>query len=558
MDLDIKNIIKWGKKQTAAEMRYGSADSTVEEHLLEQCVDPDKHDSPTFYLYYFAKDLSYLRSTGIGKAPVDGRTILFVSGGPGQVNRPGNSNFGDIPGHRVVYFHLRGAGFSQLPASNYYDRFLRTRYAVEDIEAIRKDLLGEAPWTAVIGHSYGTVLAQQYAAKYGSKNKLKKLILSAPLSQHKTFAETLQFDNLRKIYRSNFFNFLPQLPGLTRNGEIGNTIAVEARNISERADREFGSVHFLIEIYEDLQKQRDRNPKAHDSFQSLLETAHLNYSLAFFKALRRLRHTGWLAHDEDLATGSTENVDTVQQLAGLIIANEILLKKPYSCNTDKVRERIRDLASTRFPEERAQDVALQIKIGQEYFKTDHVNTPRAYYVFTIYDGLNEMFMRTIEDGETDRRAAITSLGGTQSHMNKALNTIAVENDPINRWDPRQYGHAVPTLILKGDADPVTEGGQADYVFEHALTGDHALFKFPGIGHSMSLPRLIEKDEKGNTTNRNTRDYLLEEFVSHGFKHLEHVVLPKLQHAFDEPLQKMTKDGVVEAGDLKVKAQFKYQ
>jgi pimeloyl-ACP methyl ester carboxylesterase len=547
MELDINKIVKWGKKQTAPEMRYGSADSTVEEHLLEQCVDPDKHDSPTFYLYYFAKDLSYLRSTEIGKTPADERTILFVSGGPGQVNRPGSSNFGDVPGYRVVYFHLRGAGFSQLPASNYYDRFLRTRYAVEDIEAIRKDLLGEAPWTAVIGHSYGTVLAQQYAAKYGSQNKLKKLILSAPLSQHKIFAETRQFDNLEHIYRSNFFDFLQQLPGLTHDGEIGNTIAVEAQNISKMAEREFGSVHFLIDIYEDLQKQRDS--KAYHSFE---------YSLAFFKALRRLRHTGWLAHDEDLATGSTENVDTVQQLAGLMIANEILLKKPHSCNTDKIRERIRDLASTRFREERAQDVAMQIKIGQEYFKTDHVNTPRAYYVFTIYDGLNEMFMRTIEAGEKDMRAAIKSLGGTQSHINKALNTIAVENDPINRWDPRQYKHAVPTLILKGEADPVTEGEQAEYVFDHALTGDRALFKFPGIGHSMSLPRLIEKDEKGNTTNRNTRDYLLEEFVSHGFKHLEHVVLPKLQHAFDEPLRKMTEEGVVEAGELKVNAQFKCQ
>jgi pimeloyl-ACP methyl ester carboxylesterase len=557
MELDIKKIMKWGKTQTAAEMRYGSGTSTVEEHLLEQLVDPDKHDSPTFYLYYFAKDLSYLRPNEIDGRPVDKRTILFVSGGPGQVNRPGSSNFGDVPGYRVVYFHLRGAGFSQLPASNYYDRFLRTRYAVEDIEAIRKDLLGEAPWTAVIGHSYGTVLAQQYAAKYGSKdkNKVGQLILSAPLSHHNISDETLQFESLRKIYKSKFFDFLPTLPGLTRSGQIGSTIADEALKISKRAEHEFGSVHFLTEIYDILQRRPMRTDL--DRFESLLRDKDLHYSLGFFKALRRLRQTGWLSHDENLAKGSSENVDTVQRLAGLLIAYGILSRQPYSCDTGEFRTRLNDLLGKESNDEMPKEIEMQIKIGEEYFKAGHVNTPRAYYVFTIYDGLNETFMRTIKDGEKDRRAAIKSLGGKQSGMNEALNKIAVENDAINKWDPKEYEHAVPTLILKGGADPVTEGGQAEYVFEKALAGDRALIEFPGVGHCMSLPRLIEKDANGNRTSKNTIEYLLEEFVSHGFKHLERVVLPKLHHAFEEPLQKMSEEGVAEAGDLKVKARFKY-
>jgi hypothetical protein len=198
---------------------------------------------------------------------------------------------------------------------------------------------------------------------------------------------------------------------------------------------------------------------------------------------------------------------------------------------------------------------MHIKIGQEYFKAGHVNTPRVYYVFTIYDGLNDTFLTQIKEPKTDMKTAIKRLGGEQSDRNKALDMIAVENEEIKRWDPQAYMHSVPTLVLKGQADPVTQGGQAEHVFEHALTGSRVLFEFPGIGHSMSLPRLIEKDEKGNITNRNTRDYLLEEFISNDFKQLERVVLPKVRVAFDGPLKKIIEDGAEDARTLNVQAWY---
>ena len=72
---------------------------------------------------------------------------------------------------------------------------------------------------------------------------------------------------------------------------------------------------------------------------------------------------------------------------------------------------------------------------------------------------------------------------------------------------------------------------------------------------MSLPRLIEKDEKGNITNRNTRDYLLEEFISNDFKQLERVVLPKVRVAFDGALKKIIEEGVEEARPLNVQAWY---
>ena len=91
----------------------------------------------------------------------------------------------------VVYFDVRGTGFSVIPESNDYDQFLRADYVVEDIETLRKRLTGECatwdvpdwklqrrellPWDAIYAHSWGTIVAQKYAAKY--PNMVRKLIL---------------------------------------------------------------------------------------------------------------------------------------------------------------------------------------------------------------------------------------------------------------------------------------------------------------------------------------------------------------------------------------------
>jgi pimeloyl-ACP methyl ester carboxylesterase len=518
--------MKWTKEQTAAKIRYGSEaqGSVVEEHLVEQLVDPEKDDGPTFYLYYFTKDFTFMRPASAKSKPdVRDRTVLFMSGGPGEVNRPGSSNFGDLDGYRIVYFHLRGAGFSQLPASNYYDRFLRTKYAVEDIEAIRKNLLGEKkPWAAIIGHSYGTVLAQQYAHKHGEY--VEKLVLSAPFSRHHSTKETVQFNSLKKIYDAEFFKFLKELKTSVDVADVINLVATRAQEVSDRAEEEFGSVHFLAEIYGRLLTKDDEATR----FISLLKEKRLDYSLAFFKALRRLRQIGWLPHDEDLAKGSNENVDTVQQLAALLIAKEILEKESDSYSIVQLNKWLEYLLRRSSDSELLENLTAQVMNAEMYFKAGHVNTPRVFYVVSIYDGLNETILKKVR-AEADVKGAILSLGGNQSGMNESLCRIAVENDAIKGWNPKQHIHEVPTLILKGGADPVTQGGQADYVFREALCGKRVLIEFPGVGHSMSLPRMIED-------NINTRDYLLQEFIAHDFDNLKRTVLPKVRGAFEELLK----------------------
>jgi hypothetical protein len=342
------------------------------------------------------------------------------------------------------------------------------------------------------------------------------MVLSAPLSRHKKTAETLQFTSLRRIYDAENFDFLEKLFSPDRSKHIKDYLTDKAIEVSRKAEDEFGSVQSLLEEF--------GRPGFDSKF---LSTIGLGYSIAFFKALRRLRLTGWLPHDEDLAKGATENVDTVQQLAGLLIAYEILTREASGYDTSQIRNYLESLLQRGSNVNSTNTVLADIENAKTYFKGVGGNTPRAYYVVSIYDGINERFLREFDAGK-NIQTAIQSLGGKRYSANEALKNVGIENDRIERWDPSKFSHSVPTLVLKAEADPVTESGQAEYVFEHGLMGERVLLKFPGIGHSMSLPRLAN--------NLNSRDYLLQEFISSDFENLRYSVLPNLREAFETLLK----------------------
>jgi hypothetical protein len=86
------------------------------------------------------------------------------------------------------------------------------------------------------------------------------------------------------------------------------------------------------------------------------------------------------------------------------------------------------------------------------------------------------------------------------------------NDRICPWDPARVDesgkckdcqrreNSVNTLILKGGADAITAGGQAEYLFEKALAPGHrALIEFPGVGHVMNhqLKENLMESDKSN-------------------------------------------------------------
>ena len=181
------------------------------ERLIPVRIDHQRPSAGNFDLYYF------VRMPAKGKAT---KTVLFCAGGPGQIvyGPMSGLTFADFltdNGYNVVYFHQRGAGFSQIPASNRYDRFLKTEYAVKDIEEIRRDFLGESgKWDAIIGWSYGTVVAQQYA--HFHRDHVERLILIAPMSRHKFKNSADAFHAVLKEIRSIDRDTLAQIYNLRR------------------------------------------------------------------------------------------------------------------------------------------------------------------------------------------------------------------------------------------------------------------------------------------------------------------------------------------------------
>jgi proline iminopeptidase len=97
-----------------------------------------------------------------GPARADVAPVVFLHGGPGQ----GSAHFEGLMGPlmerelRMIYFDQRGSGLSERPASGDY----AITTLVQDIEALRGTL--GVPRIALVGHSFGGLLALEYAAKY--------------------------------------------------------------------------------------------------------------------------------------------------------------------------------------------------------------------------------------------------------------------------------------------------------------------------------------------------------------------------------------------------------
>jgi pimeloyl-ACP methyl ester carboxylesterase len=223
--------------------------------------------------------------------------------------------------YNIVYFHLRGSGYSQFPESNSYDQYLRTRYAVEDIEHIRENL-DISRWYGVVGYSYGTVLAQEYTGKYGAQGKVNKLVLLKPLSR-RGIKRSEDAVNLINMMREKDLQTLKQILVNEFNNPNGyqERIESEVANIMERVDDKFGGVQFVIDEYQRL-KSLD-----HD----LLKEHSLDYSKPFFVALRGLRDWGWLPDG---------NLLRHQRYLGLMVTRELACKMGISNFKQDIGERI--------------------------------------------------------------------------------------------------------------------------------------------------------------------------------------------------------------------------
>jgi pimeloyl-ACP methyl ester carboxylesterase len=410
--------------------------------------------SGKFDLYYFIRRPSKARGT---------KTVLFIAGGPGQFN-PGpfeQPTMADFLLHsdeyNVVHFHVRGAGYSQVPPQNRYDRFLKTSHVVKDIEAIRADLIRlgfldrNGRWDAVIGYSYGTVVAQQYAHAY--PDNLKKMLLIGVESRHlfenshqafsqitSEIRETNRY-TLGKIFEAADFK---DLSAEKRDRILDNAFGTEkTTGVFQKAEDLFGSLPFLISAYCEPEVRQELKDSGLDK-----------YSVIFFRALRGLRDVGW----------QERSVDRDEQITW--------------------GKRIRDGI------EETEPIPDSCQNGSGLDATGA--SDRVFYVVTTFDGISLRFLDALQKSERPIVSDALRRSGGSAHyerrINKFLEKVGIADDEqIVPWNPAKHQYDGPTMILKGSADTVGAGQAAEHFFVDALTGARVLIKYPGIGHDYGLP-----------------------------------------------------------------------
>lgn len=110
-----------------------------------------------------------------GNARTRSAPVVYLAGGPGGNSYVFERSAGPHlePGRLVVYYDQRGTGRSERPASGDY----AIATLVEDIEALRRHL--GVPRLALVAHSFGAVLALEYAARH--PDKVEAAVLAGPL-----------------------------------------------------------------------------------------------------------------------------------------------------------------------------------------------------------------------------------------------------------------------------------------------------------------------------------------------------------------------------------------
>jgi pimeloyl-ACP methyl ester carboxylesterase len=426
------------------------------------------------------------------------KNVLFIPGGPGTIvplqdldlaSNDGRINFLEVlenEGHNVAYLHVRGSGLSQVPQPNKFDRFLRADYVVKDIERLRLQLLGkDTPWDAIWAESHGAVIAQRYAYKYGTA-RVKKLVLLAPPSrsvESHTHRRNLMASNLEAIiknYRGHKGDSANDLSFVT-NQDL-RKIKNKFKQTLKKLDRTFGSMSFVMENYAEL-KKRDPN----------LES--FPYPKEFFKALRNLQFLGRPAKNLKFRSDTEQG-----HFNAALLVSHYLSLPGQQLNARGKRTGIRTPSIIRSLSSDGRSVYKKMfgKAQKALSKAGQLKSHRAYYIFGVYDGISRWILdamhRQIDKDGFFRSEEIQRFVKGPVAQDLARKMGVVPGEPIYPWNAGYYKHDVPTLIIKGSADPVVAGGQAENFFKDGLANkeDSVLMEFPGMGHLWrdSMPMAI--------------------------------------------------------------------
>jgi pimeloyl-ACP methyl ester carboxylesterase len=463
-----------------------------------------------FELYYFKGDNFNLNDSAR-------KNILYIPGGPGQiVDREKRSLALLEANHNVFYFDLRGSGLSTIDGDNRYDKFLRGDYVISDIEEIRLKELGPSkPWDAIFAHSAGTVIAQKYAARYGA-SKVTRLILSAPVSKQRDTEPARismiasNIDSIYRIYRTNrddrscpirirdvgvAIGFLEPPDDLCFvQPEQRAAINKRLVELLTEFNKVYGSVGFVIQNLEKLKDEKEFRDK-------------YRYPEAFFKALRVLEYSG--APGEGLTYD--EETKKKQINAALLIGYYLSFDKASlpadrdsACKTEApfwagLRRAFFHIWESKY--------CKRLEKAKASPRESPNESVRANEVFGVYDGVSRSVFGMLKQQQlVDKKTncftgkdlisfATNEIANTSKVAREAARKIGVEPDKqFCPWNPTtpEHKHSVPTLILRGGADAVTNGCQAEDIFNDALTGQRVLIEFRGAGHFMRLP-IAEND-----------------------------------------------------------------
>jgi pimeloyl-ACP methyl ester carboxylesterase len=443
------------------------------------------------------------------------KNILYIPGGPGTIveledvdpdKDRGGVNALEIlenAGDNVAYLHVRGSGSSPIPQSNKFDRFLRANYVVEDIERLRRYLLGnDTPWDAVWGESHGALVAQRYAYKYGT-DKVKKLILIGPPSRSED-----THDPRRKMMVANLaaiLSYYPDVFGFLTDktiNEIKNTLGT----MLEILEEEFGSINFVIENYRDLKLT---------NVVAAVGRAK-EYPLEFFRALQYLSFHGRPVKGLEL-----EDLPRLKQVdAAILIAHYLMLFPSTPGNRGAGSAETMapaflsglDQDSIDAYKERLKEARKRVAIGE-------TKSQRAYWVFGVFDGISRWILKFMKD-KVDKdgffRTEDIKPSLTRANRYFADKIGMVPGEAIYPWNPGYYKHSVPTFILKGGADAVIAGGQAESFFKDGLSNkeDSVLMEIPGMGHiwRTSMPMATFGRKKSEKEGRKVLQELVKEFL----------------------------------------------
>ena len=286
-------------------------------------------------------------------------------------------------------------------------------------------------------------------------------------------------------------------------------IGCKLKGILTQLEDRYGSINFVIDNYNDLKKDT--------------EFSAYRYPEEFFEALRWLQFHGCPQENVEFHPDTqrkqvdaaifisyclTLPVDDLQVLGDPVVAFEKTPTLVFMAGLNPLN-----------PARRMYIKRLQMALKN--LATDkEPKSLRAYWVFGVYDGLSRWVLNIMAD-EIKNKGVFRTENIQQSITVPAAQDLVnkmgiVPRERIRPWNPGDYKHRVPTLILRGGADAVTAGGQAESFYNDGLVNkkDSMLMEIPGMGHiwRTSMPMATFDGENRKRTGEEVLQELVKEFL----------------------------------------------